>query len=313
VGVVYVSRTTYPVMVSLYRVRNGLERVALGSLAVALVVALFLAFTISRPLRKLTAAARRIAAGERGVALKLSGRDEVADLARNFDHMARELDARLGYISELAANVSHEFKTPIASIRGAAELLREGAADDPEARARFLDNILGDTDRLSRLVSRLLELSRIESSPEPATPLDYRALVEDVVERYRAAGHAVTLEYEARASHLLGRGDHLDSVLSNLLDNAARFSDAGAPIVVRVRAGEASELVTDVVDRGRGISPQNLERVWDRFFTTARDEGGTGLGLAIVRAIVESHGGEVAARSEPGAGSTFSYTLPRRL
>ncbi len=312
VGAVYVTRTTYPVLVSLYRVRNGLERVALGSLAIALTVALFLAFTISRPLRKLTEAARRIAAGERGVALKLSGRDEVAELARGFDHMARELDRRLGYISELAANVSHEFKTPIASIRGAAELLRDGAADDPAARTRFLDNILGDTDRLSALVTRLLELSRIESDAEPARPLDYRALCEEVVERYRGAGHAITLEYAARASHLSGRADRLDSVLSNLLDNAVRFSPPGAPITVRVE-GDAAALTTSVVDRGRGISPPNLERVWDRFFTTARAQGGTGLGLAIVRAVVGAHGGTVDASSELGAGSTFSFTLPRRL
>src|SRR5205823_3398892 len=155
-----------------------------GSLVLALAMALFFGLTISRPLARLTDAAQRIAGGERGVALKLKGRDEVAVLARAFDAMARELDARLGYISELAANVSHEFKTPIASIRGAAELLREGASDDPVARARFLGNILDDTDRLALLVTRLLELSRIEARPEPAVPLDYRALVEGVVRRY---------------------------------------------------------------------------------------------------------------------------------
>ena len=312
-GVVYISRTTYPVLVSLYRVRNGLERVALVSFAVALVVSVFLGLTISRPLRKLTDASRRIAAGERGVELKLSGRDEIAGLARTFDAMARALDARLGYISELAANVSHEFKTPIASIRGAAELLRDGAADDPEARPRFLENILADTDRLARLVSRLLELSRIESTPEAPEPIDYRALVEEVVGRYQGAGQAVTLDYQARYAHLLGQAEYLDTVLTNLLDNAVQFSPAGRKIVVKVTIGEAGFITTEVTDEGRGISPGNLARVWDRFFTTARSEGGTGLGLAIVRAIVGAHGGQVSARSTPGEGSTFSFTLPRRL
>jgi two-component system sensor histidine kinase ChvG len=126
------------VLLSLYWVRNALIKVALGSLAVGTLVAIFLSLTISRPLRRLTEAAGRIAAGERGVALNLGGRDELGELARDFDAMARALDARLSYISELAANVSHEFKTPIASMRGAAELLRDGAADDPEARQRFL-------------------------------------------------------------------------------------------------------------------------------------------------------------------------------
>ncbi len=313
-GAVYVSRTTYPVLVSLYRVRNGLFRVAAGSLVVALALALFLALTISRPLRKLTIAARRIANGERGVKLKLSGRDEVADLARAFDDMAHELDARLAYISELAANVSHEFKTPIASIRGAAELLRDGAAEDPGARARFLGNILGDSERLTALVSRLLELSRIESAREPAVPFDYRALVEDVVARYRASSQRdIVLDYNARHAHLSGSAEQLDSVLGNLLDNALRFSPADSTVTVRVARGDGDTLRTEVSDRGRGLSEANQARVWDRFFTTARGEGGTGLGLSIVRAVVESHGGRVGLESTEGQGTVFWFVLPRRL
>jgi two-component system sensor histidine kinase ChvG len=313
VGVVYVSRTTYPVLVSLYRIRNGLERVMAGSLAVALVVAVFLGLTISRPLARLTQAAGRIAAGERGVALKLSGRDEVGVLARAFDAMAHELDARLGYISELAANVSHEFKTPLASIRGAAELLQDGAADEPEARARFLGNILADTERLDRLVSRLLELSRVEAHQGGlAEPLDFRALVAGVVERYSAAGQPVELRYEACEVSIHGQSDQLEGVLGNLIDNALRFSPPGRPVTVRVAPGASpgKSLVTEVIDQGEGISPANLARLWTRFFTTARERGGTGLGLSIVKAVVEGHGGEVSVESAPGKGSTFRFTLP---
>ena len=171
VGGVYVSRTTYPVLVALYRVRNRLFQIAFLSLVLAVLVTSFFALTISRPLRKLTRATQRLAAGERGVALRLGRHDEIGELARDFDAMAHELDTRLGYVSELAANVSHEFKTPIASIRGAAELLRDGAADEPEARRRFLENILADTERLSSLVSRLLELSRIEAGEPRAARL----------------------------------------------------------------------------------------------------------------------------------------------
>jgi two-component system, OmpR family, sensor histidine kinase ChvG len=313
VGVVYVSRTTYPVLVALYRIRNGLVRVVGVSLAAGAVVAIFLALTISRPLHKLTRAARRIAAGERGVALNLSGRDEVADLSRAFDTMARELDARLLYISELAANVSHEFKTPISSIRGAAELLRDGAADEPAARDRFLGNILDDTERLSRLVTRLLELSRIEAGHDAGVPFDYRAMCEEVAGRQAGEGRAVTLDYRARHALLRGTPEQLESVLQNLLDNAARFSPAGGAITVTVEHGPDDAIVTRVVDRGVGISEANLPQVWGRFFTTARERGGTGLGLSIVRAIVEAHGGEVGASSTPGVGSTFWFSLPRRL
>ncbi len=312
VGVVYVSRTTYPVLLSLYWIRNALIKVALVSLGVGTLVALFLGFTISRPLRRLTEAAGRIAAGERGVSINLEGRGEIGDLARDFDAMARALDARLAYISELAANVSHEFKTPIASMRGAAELLRDGAADDPEARQRFLGNILDDAERLSRLVTRLLELSRIEARAEARVPMDYRALVEALVARYRDAGHEVALTWNAAFDHLRASPEQVETVLTNLLDNAARFSPMGKTITVRVE-GDAHGFHTTVRDEGAGISEANLARVWDRFFTTARDAGGTGLGLSIVRAIVEAHGGTVGVEAREGEGSSFWFTLPRRL
>jgi two-component system sensor histidine kinase ChvG len=282
-----------------------------ASLLVALIVALYQALTISRPLARLTDAARRIAGGERGVALKLSGRDEAAELARAFDAMARELDTRLNYISELAANVSHEFKTPIASIRAAAEVLRDGAAEDPVARDRFLNNIEEDTERLSRLVSRLLELSRIEAHlHERREPFDYRALVEDLVDSHAAPPRRVTLDYRAPSRLLCGDEERLASALRNLVDNALQAGAARVQVTVQE---QGDELLTEVTDEGSGISPANLARVWDRFFTTRREGGGTGLGLAIVKAVIEAHGGEVGARSEPGAGSTFWFRLPRRL
>ena len=308
VGAVYVTRSTYPVLLSLYWARNALIKVALGSLVVGTLVAIFLALTISRPLRRLAEAAGRIAAGERGVSLNLGGRDEIGRLARDFDAMARALDARLAYISELAANVSHEFKTPIASMRGAAELLRDGAADEPEARRRFLGNILEDAERLSRLVTRLLELSRIESRVEARVPLDYRALVASVLERYPTAA----LTWNAAFDHLRASPEQVETVLTNLLDNAVRFSPGGGAIAVRVE-GDAHGFHTTVSDRGAGISEAGRAKVWERFFTTARSTGGTGLGLAIVRAIVETHGGEVGVEAREGEGSAFWFTLPRRL
>lgn len=311
-GVVYVSRTTYPVLVSLYRVRNGLVRVGLASLALAVVLGSFLALTIARPLAKLTEGANRIARGERGVALRLSGRDELAELARAFDAMARELDARLEYIGELAANVSHEYKTPIASIRGAAELLRDGAIDDPVARDRFLGNILADADRLSRLVTRLLELSRVESSPEPPAPVDLRAVLEDLVARHRATGADVRLDWRAERAHVLGNAEHLDSLFGNLLDNAAQFSPPGGPIELRVTSEEAW-LTLAVTDHGAGVSEKNRARLGARFFTTRRAEGGTGLGLALVEAVVEAHGGRWEVASKLGEGTTVTVRLPTRL
>ena len=184
-GVVYVTRSTNPVRAAMYRLRASLVEVLLAALGVTVVLSLFLSGTISRPLSRLSRMAERIAAGDRRQRLKLERRDEIGELARTFDTMARRLDERARYVAELSANISHEFKSPLTSIRGAAELLREGAADDPEARQRFLGNILTDAKRLDRLVTRLLELSRVEADPAPMEVLDYEALLREGAQEAR--------------------------------------------------------------------------------------------------------------------------------
>lgn len=313
VGVLYVSRTTYPVLVALYRARDGLYRVAGLSLIFAVGIAALLGFTIARPLRRLGQAAGRIARGERGVSLQMKGNDEIAELARAFDKMAHELDARLSYISDLSANVSHEFKTPIASIRGSAELLRDGAADDPEARERFLGHILADTERMTRLVSRLLELSRIEANTQQRLPVDFRALVEEEVDAFRSVGEDVRLVWDSDATLVRGLPDHLAAALRSLIENGLRHGgraeDGQRGVVVTV-VREGDRLRADVLDRGEGISEANLTKIWERFFTTQRDNGGTGIGLSIVRAVVEAHGGTVHVVSQQGQGACFSFRLP---
>src|SRR5690606_2333481 len=133
-----------------------------AAIVVTAVLSLFLAATISRPLGRLTRTAARIAAGDRRQRLTMRRRDEIGKLARAFDAMTERLEARARYTGELAANISHEFKSPLTSIRGAAELLQSGAVDDVPARDKFLSNIIEDTERLDRLVTRLLELARYE-------------------------------------------------------------------------------------------------------------------------------------------------------
>ncbi len=309
-GVAYVARTTYPVLVSLYRVRAGLVKLGAASALAALGSGLWLALTLTRPLARLTAAARRIAAGERGVQLRVEGHDEVAELARAFDVMSRRLDLRLAHASELAANVSHEFKTPLASIRGAAELLRDGAADEPEARARFLGNILADVARMGRLVTRLLELGRIEAGAEARADVEVATIVDEATSSTRARGRAVEIDLDPRAGTVWASGGELVSALSSLVENADRFARPGSAVGVRVSLrGERTRF--EVRDDGAGISEDNLGRVFDRFFTTDRARGGTGLGLSIAKAMAEGHGGEVGVSSAPG-DTRFWIELPGR-
>lgn len=305
-GAVYVTRSTQPVLYELYRIRRGLIQVLLVALAFTVMLSVGLAWSISRPLSRLARAARRIARGERGVEVPLAGSGEIRELAGAFRTMTDRLDDRLRYISEFSADVAHEFKSPLTSIRGAAELLGEGAADDPATRERFLRNIQLDAERLDRLVSRLLELSRLEASNEPMAEVDLGEVVARVVERTHAAEQPVV--FGGESARVRGRAADLERALLNLVENALRFSPDGEPVTVTV-ATKPEEVHLVVADRGPGVPPAHRERIFERFFTTDAERSGTGLGLAIVRTVAEAHGGRVELVEAPGA--VFRLVLPR--
>lgn len=306
VGVVYVTRSTAPVMVQLHRLRSSLVKLLALSLAITVVVMLILGWTITRPLERLAGAARRITRGEREVAVPAVGSGEVRELADALAGLVREQDARLRYVQDFTADVTHELKSPLTSIRGAAELLREGAFEDEAARARFLRNIELDAERMDRLVSRLLELSRIDASSEPLVPVPLDEVVASVVARTDSEDQPVVARGE-RGSRVRGRAHDLERALSNLVENALRFSPPGVPVVVEVaRVGARVEIA--VVDEGPGVPEADRARVFQRFFTTDAERAGTGLGLAIVASVASALGG--SARLEPTArGARFVISL----
>ena len=308
-GVVYMTRSTVPVLASMHRLRSALVKILLVVLAVTAVVTLFLAATIARPLGKLLGTANRVAAGARGESLSLDRHDEIGDLARALDEMARRLDARADETAALAADISHEFKSPLTSLRGAAELLLEGAGDDPAARARFLANMLADTQRLDRLVTRLLELSRMEADSAPPVDLDAGDVVGEAVAS--STGHApVVWRPPGDRVALRGRRPALVAAVRNLLDNAHAHAAPNTAVDVRLRS--SPDYVTiSVTNHGAPIPPATLERMWDRFFTTRAEGGGTGLGLPIVAAAARVHGGRVTCASSTAEGTTFVLSLPR--
>jgi two-component system sensor histidine kinase ChvG len=222
--------------------------------------------------------------------------------------MAQRLDARAHDVAELAANLSHEFKSPLTSIRGAAELLSEGAADDPDARRLFLENIHADAARLDRLVTRLLELSRTEADTAPVESVPLRELLAGTLAECRGAA-PVDLDYGSRAHSIPGRPGLLASMVRNLVDNAQRHAEPGSRVTIRVD-DEGRAVRVAVHNFGEPIREANLARVWDRFFTTCGDAGGTGLGLPIVASIARAHGGSVRVESDRDAGTTFLVILP---
>jgi two-component system phosphate regulon sensor histidine kinase PhoR len=220
---------------------------------------------------------------------------------------------------DFVANVSHELKTPIASIKGFVETLLDGAAEDPDDRARFLEIIGRQADRLAAIIEDLLALSRLEQSqasgslPLASTPLaDVLATVAAEC-RPRATERSVRLEIDCPPDVTADiNGPLLEQAVINLVDNAIKYSAAGR--VVRVSAARDGEAVIRVSDEGCGIAAEHLPRLFERFYRvdTARSRklGGTGLGLAIVKHIAKAHGGSVDVESEAGVGTTFTLRLP---
>jgi two-component system sensor histidine kinase ChvG len=308
-GVVYVTRSTQPVLTELYRIRRGLIRVLVVAVVFTLALTLILAWSISRPLSRLAKAANRIARGER-VKVPVAGTGEIRELGEAFRTMTDRLDARLAYIRDFAADVAHELKSPLTSIRGAAELLGEGAVDDDaEARARFLKNIELDAERLDRLVTRLLELSRLDASQAPMDSFDVAALVRRVVERTHTPEQPVRVEWQAPVRSWRGRAEDLERALLNLVENALRFSPEGQPVHVVVSQRARDELRLEVRDHGPGVPEALRRKIFERFFTTDADRNGTGLGLAIVRSVAEAHAGRVELDTREDGGAVFTLVI----
>lgn len=279
--------------------------------AAAAVAAAFLGRGVALPLERLTHAAERIAAGERQAVLPAPVGREVRRLTNAFESMRRSLEDRHA-IEQFVADLSHELKNPVSAIRAASEVLAEGAAEEPEARTRFLHRIDEASRRLEVLLDDLLALARIEARGIEAD--DLPVSVDEIV-RASVAGCAARLEARrqrvdlvADAVRVRGSARWLRRAVDNLLTNAIRYSPERSAIEVRVRA-EDDRVVVEVRDVGPGVAPAMRERVFERFITDRADSGGTGLGLAIVRTVAEHHGGGVELVECGGGGACFEMWL----
>ena len=218
---------------------------------------------------------------------------------------------------DFVANVSHELRTPLTSVRAMAETLLDGALEDRAVSSRFLETIIREADRLVRLSSDLLELSRAEACDVRHTVVDLTVVIHDVAQRLsdKAQQNLITISNKlTRPLYVLADYDDLAQVAINLLDNAISYTPHNGQ--VSVHAQESSTSVTvSVEDTGIGIAAHDIPRIFERFYRAdkarSRASGGTGLGLSIVKHIVESHGGHVSVTSEYNKGSVFKFTLPK--
>lgn len=280
---------------------------------VAALVSLFMGATVSGPVSRLVHQSKLVVQGRRGVVEPLQHpvTAEIAELSESVSAMASALSARAEYISDFAAKVSHEFKTPLTSIQGAVELLRDHASSmDDDRRERFLANIADDSERLSRLVTRLLELARADvMQPEPGGISDLAAFLRALIDVYRDGGYDIAHSGLDQIDELWVaiQADNLASVVRNLVDNAIQHGQSSPRLELAV---DEQVAVLVVADDGPGISHANAGRIFDPFFTTDRESGGTGLGLPLVKTLVEVHGGTIRLAHHTD-GCQFVVTLPR--
>ncbi len=287
---------------------------------VALMLSIALSYGISRwiarPLDRMAQAARAVAAREYRRDLVASGPQEVKSLANAFNEMIHQVEKSQESQRDFVANVSHELKTPLTSIQGFAQAILDGTAGDRETQQHAAQVIYDESDRLKRLVEDLLDLARIDAGQIDfrRDRVDLKAILSSISERLsvRAQGLGVEIELNvAPLPTLVGDGDRLAQVFTNLLDNAIKHSPNGG--VVRV-FGEASGgwATVHVVDEGPGIPADELSRIFERFYQMdkARSGLGAGLGLPISHEIVRNHRGEILATSEVGRGSRFTVRLP---
>lgn len=308
---------------------------ALVALGVSIGVALLLARSIARPLAQVTQASERMATGDFDQYIAVSNRDEVGQLAKSFNTMAREVGRIHQTMRDLLANVSHELRTPLTSIEGYSQAMRDGTIRTPDEYRDAARIIREEASRMYRLVEDLLYLSRIESGQVviDKSKIDLPSLLQGCVRQIQpqvdSAGVSVSLKAE-RLPPVLADAHRLEQVFVNLLDNAVRHTPSSGTIELRAHRAkleysrpidespgtraDAKWIAVDVHNSGSYIPPGHTSRIFERFYqvdrSRARSADGSGLGLSIVREIVQAHHGRVEVASDPKRGTTFTVYLP---
>ncbi len=309
-GVIYSSRTPNNIIRKLNQQRDSVLLAASIVIIMTLLLALVFSRTITGPIHQLINRTERIGEGDRAAIapLKRHGSRETAMLSQSFLDMAEKLFDRTNYIANFAAHVSHEFKSPLTSIQGAAELLRDARSEMTDAeRDRFLDNIQADSARLTTLVQRLRDLARADN-PQTGGSC---TVVDAVNEARQGFDRLEVVTAVATDLSIPMSGENAQIVLKHLFENAAEHGAKRVDIAGQ-KTGDST--VLHIRDDGEGIPPEHRNRIFDAFFTTKREAGGTGMGLGIVQLMLRAHAGSISvADVASGACFEIAFQMPKSL
>ncbi|MDD5063736.1 MAG: ATP-binding protein [Phycisphaerae bacterium] len=327
VGVVRIAVPESEVQLEMHEPYKTVMLGTAAAICIAAIIAYVMSCGISRPIRQMRRVAGAVAKGQFDNKAIVKSNDELGELAQSLNAMSDELKLkieRLKYLdtvrTDFVANVSHELKTPLTSIRGFVETLEDGAINDIDNARRFLAIIKKHTQRLGNIIDDLLRLSELESGGGiEMVEVDLKELIDEIVMGF---GHSLAvkqqkLSAEAPSGDFTIRGDkdRLEQVFVNLIDNAIKYTKEGGKIKVQLAQTDDSVVVT-VEDDGIGIPTEDVERVFERFYRVdkarSREIGGTGLGLSIAKHIVSAHNGGICIESEVNKGTKVLVTLPKK-
>jgi two-component system, OmpR family, sensor histidine kinase MprB len=292
---------------NLSHLRWLLVLISLGGIGSAALLAALVSGSAIAPLRRLTQTTELIVeTGDLGKRTSRRGRDEISRLSAKLDELLATLEASLRAQRELVADASHELRTPITTLRANIELLADPSSLDASERKELFDDVNDELESMTTLVCELVELARGEEQDVESGPFRLDEVVQAAVERTARRAPEVEFRTSLEPSVVTGVAVRIERAVSNLLDNAGKWSPAGGAVEVTVRDG-----TVEVRDRGPGIADADLPRVFDRFYRSrlARGMPGAGLGLAIVKQIADAHGGSVQAQTASGGGALLTLRL----
>ncbi len=272
---------------------------------------------IYRPLNKILTGTRQMAAGDLTSKINIKSRDEMGELAETLNYMGSELNKTTEYQHKFIANVSHDFRSPLTSIKGYVEAIRDGIIP-VEQQGKYLDIVVSETERLNKLTAELLSLDNIDSRVRKVNYTDFNInrLIKDTALSFEGTcsqkNIRFTLLLEGDELNVTADYSRIQQVMYNLIDNAIKFSNPNSSIEIETTRKKEKAYIS-VKDHGVGISNNEISKIWQRFYKTdasrGKDRTGTGLGLSIVRDIIQEHGQKITAISTEGAGTEFLFTL----